>query len=526
MNKFIFLSGMSKVYISEIIVLIIAVVIISIICNRKKILEKIPKKNGNLLGRTGSALIEVENERKIRPLPIVIFLIGILIIVLQYAFEKPQISDEIKINVGSKIDGSDFKIMYHNNNIFENAIGISQIDTNVIGEYYCNIDVPYGKNQKITKRIKVIIMDTEAPVILVDYKDGDKVSYTKDLTTEGYTVTDNYDKDIMSKVKVSIKQKNEKIVIISYYVQDSSGNVAQEKVEVEIIDDIKPNLVLNGDDNITINLHEKYEELGAIAKDEKDGDLTSKIKIDGYIDTNIVGEYIINYTVSDSSGNNSQIQRVVNVVDSKGVICLTFDDGPSANITPKILDILKRKGIKATFFIVNYNEKTEYLVKRIIAEGHTIGIHGYSHDYSKIYTSEDVFMNNVETLRNKIKDSTGVDTKLMRFPGGSSNTVSKKYCQGIMTNLVKRVNNEGYRYFDWNVSSEDAGGAYTSTAVYNNVVNYLSKERINVVLMHDATDKVWTLNALENIIDYGLSHGYKFSNITEDIPDVHHRINN
>ena len=135
-------------------------------------------------------------------------------------------------------------------------------------------------------------------------------------------------------------------------------------------------------------------------------------------------------------------------------------------------------------------------------------------------------MENIETLKNKIKNTTGVNTKLMRFPGGSSNTVSKKYCQGIMTNLTKRVNNEGYRYYDWNVSSEDAGGAYTSTAVYNNVVNYLSKERINVVLMHDATDKVWTLNALENIIDYGLSHGYKFSNITEDTPLVHHRINN
>jgi len=208
------------------------------------------------------------------------------------------------------------------------------------------------------------------------------------------------------------------------------------------------------------------------------------------------------------------------------VIFLTFDDGPSANITPKILDILKRKGVKATFFIVNYNDNTEYLVKRIVSEGHSIGIHGYSHDYSKIYVSEDVFMENIETLKNKIKNTTGVNTKLMRFPGGSSNTVSKKYCQGIMTNLTKRVNNEGYRYYDWNVSSEDAGGAYTSTAVYNNVVNYLSKERINVVLMHDATDKVWTLNALENIIDYGLSHGYKFSNITEDTPLVHHRINN
>lgn len=526
MGKYIFLSGMSKVYIVEIIILLAVVILIGIICNKKKISKKIPKKNSNVLGRTGAALIEVEKQKGFRPLPIIILLVGILIIALQYAFEKPQISGDIKINVGSQIDDSNLKIMYHNKNIFNSVIGISQIDTNIIGEYYFNIDVPYGKNRKITKRIKVIVTDTEAPIIALDYKNGDKVSYTKDLTVEGYTITDNYDKDIESKAKVSIKQKNEKIVVVSYYVQDSSGNIAQESVELEIIDDVKPDLVLNGDANVTIDLHGKYEELGAIAKDEKDGDLTEKIKIDGIVDTNIVGEYVIKYTVSDSSGNSTQITRIINVVDSKGMIFLTFDDGPSANITPKILDILKRKGVKATFFIVNYNDNTEYLVKRIVSEGHSIGIHGYSHDYSKIYVSEDVFMENIETLKNKIKNTTGVNTKLMRFPGGSSNTVSKKYCQGIMTNLTKRVNNEGYRYYDWNVSSEDAGGAYTSTAVYNNVVNYLSKERINVVLMHDATDKVWTLNALENIIDYGLSHGYKFSNITEDTPLVHHRINN
>ncbi len=526
MNKFFFLSGMSKVYIAEAIVLIVIVVLTSIVCSKGKIIEKIPKKDSNLLGRTGAALIEVKKKKRARPLPIVILLLGILIIAFEYIFEKPQIKDEIKINVGSNIDVSNFEIMYHNNNILDKAIGISQIDTNVIGEHYYDIEVSYGKNKKVIKRIKVIIADTEAPVLSLDYKDGDKVSYTKDLTVEGYNVTDNYDKDIKSKVKVNLKSKNEKNVIISYYVQDSSGNIAQDEVEVEIIDDVKPNIVLNGDEEITINLHESYEEAGATAKDEKDGDLTDKIKIDGEVDTNIVGQYIIKYTVSDSARNNAQIQRIVNVVDSKGVIYLTFDDGPSANITPKILDILKRKGVKATFFIVNYNEDTEYLVKRIVSEGHSIGIHGYSHDYSKIYVSEDAFINNIEVLKNKIKNSTGVDTKIMRFPGGSSNTVSKKYCQGIMTNLAKTLNDKGYRYFDWNVSSEDAGGAYTSTEVYNNVVNYLSRERINVVLMHDATDKVWTLNALENVIDYGLSHGYKFSNITDDTPVVHHRINN
>lgn len=526
MNEYIFFSGISKVYIVELITIIVVVIVVNIICNRKKIDKNIPKDN-NLLGRTGSALIEIEEKKPLRPLPIVIFFIGILILVLQYAFEKPQIEDNIKINVGSNIDASNFKIMYHNKNIFsDEVVDTSKIDTGVIGEYYYIIDIPYGKNKSISKKVKIIIADTQSPSIQLQYKNGDKVSYTKDLTTEGYSVTDNYDKDIMSKVKVNIEQKNEKNIIVSYFAQDSSGNISESKVELEIIDDIAPSIALNGDENITINLHEEYNEQGAIAKDEIDGDLTENIVIDSDLDTNIVGKYVIKYLVIDSSGNKAEYQRYINVVDSKGVIYLTFDDGPSANITPKILDILKEKGIKATFFIVNYNENTEYLVKRIVQEGHTIGVHGYSHDYSKIYTSEDVFMDNIESLREKIKDSTDIDTRLIRFPGGSSNTVSKKYCSGIMTRLTKRVNEQGYRYFDWNVSSEDAGGAYTSTQVYNNVVNYLSKERANVVLMHDATDKVWTLNALEDIIDYGLSHGYKFSNITDDTPLVHHRINN
>ena len=211
---------------------------------------------------------------------------------------------------------------------------------------------------------------------------------------------------------------------------------------------------------------------------------------------------------------------------TKGVIYLTFDDGPSSTITPKILDVLKEKNVKATFFILNYNEEGEKLVKREFSEGHTVAIHGYSHQYSEIYQSVDTYMNNITRLQEKIRNSIGYNATITRFPGGSSNTISKKYCQGIMSTLCRILLERGYTYFDWNVDSDDAGSAKTAENVYNNVTKRLSKERQNVVLMHDFSGNTKTLNALAQIIDYGLQNGYTFSKITEDTPMVTHTPNN
>jgi len=299
---------------------------------------------------------------------------------------------------------------------------------------------------------------------------------------------------------------------------------------------VLPVIKLKGSDNIRIALNSKYTENGATATDEKDGDLTDKIKISGSVDTSKTGTYTITYKVSDNSGNEAVKYRKVTVYErlmqaqdgssgKKGVIYLTFDDGPTTSITPKILDILKAKNVKATFFILNYNGSTEYLVKREFAEGHTIGIHGYFHNYRTIYQSVDAYMNNITKLQKKIKETTGYNATITRFPGGSSNTVSR-YNPGIMTTLSKEVVSRGYKYFDWNVSSGDAGGAKTAQDVYNNVTKGLSKNRANVVLLHDFSNNQKTLNALENIIDFGLKNGYTFSRITESTPMVTHSVNN
>ena len=211
---------------------------------------------------------------------------------------------------------------------------------------------------------------------------------------------------------------------------------------------------------------------------------------------------------------------------NKGVIYLTFDDGPSKAITPKVLDILKKEKIKATFFVLNYSKSNEKYIKRIVKEGHTIAIHGYSHDYSKIYKSKKAFMNNVYSLQKKIKKSTGVTTKYVRFPGGSSNTVSRRYCRGIMTKLTKELLKKGFKYFDWNVCAEDAGSARNSTQVYNYVVKNLSKKRGNMVLMHDFSSNKKGLTALPKIIKYAKKHGYKFSKIDDNTPMYAQHVNN
>lgn len=209
-----------------------------------------------------------------------------------------------------------------------------------------------------------------------------------------------------------------------------------------------------------------------------------------------------------------------------GTICLTFDDGPSLEITNQILDILQEKNVKATFFILDYDDEKLAIINREIADGHTVALHGYSHEYSSIYSSLDAITNNFVTLQDKLYNDTGYFSNIIRFPGGASNTVSRKYCTGIMTEATQSLTDMGFVYFDWNVDSNDAGGAKSAEEIYNNVTSTLVEGRTNVVLMHDSSNKLYTLEALSRIIDYGLEHGFEFQAITEDTKTVQHNVNN
>lgn len=313
---------------------------------------------------------------------------------------------------------------------------------------------------------------------------------------------------------------------VSYKVPYLHGFVEYNKT-VNVVDTESPTLELKGEKEIEVLQNEKYKEPGVIANDNYDGDITKNAKVKGKVDTSKIGTYTLTYKAADSSNNETYAERTVNVVENnKGTIYLTFDDGPTQDMTPKILDILKEKNVQATFFIINYGPEKEEIIEREIAEGHTIGIHGYSHTYSEVYNSVEDCINNFTSLQEKLKQLTGVDSKIIRFPGGSSNTISKKYCEGIMSVVTQKMTENGYKYFDWNISSEDAGGARNKEDVYNNVVSGLLKNRANVVLMHDFSGNTKTLDALSDIIDYGLANGYTFKCITESTPVVTHNVQN
>lgn len=204
---------------------------------------------------------------------------------------------------------------------------------------------------------------------------------------------------------------------------------------------------------------------------------------------------------------------------------LTFDDGPSDN-TLKILKILDKYDAKATFFVIGTNSKLEYLPK-IKAAGHAIGLHSNTHDYSKIYKSRTNFFDDINKLSAKIEAKIGEKTMLLRFPGGSNNTVSKKYKKGIMTDLTTQVQIKGYAYFDWNVDSGDASGNNVpASRITKNVLKQAKNKNSICVLMHDTAAKGTTVKALPDIIEGLKKQGYKFEVLTEETYGYHYKVNN
>ena len=200
-------------------------------------------------------------------------------------------------------------------------------------------------------------------------------------------------------------------------------------------------------------------------------------------------------------------------------VYLTFDDGPSKN-TEKILDILKQYDVKATFFVVGRtDEHSKEMYKRIVEEGHTIANHTYSHKYSKIYDSVDVFEKEIDKLNDLVYEVTGVRTKYLRFPGGSSNQVNSHG----MEEFIELVEEKGYIYFDWNVVNGDATSTtYTPRELRSNVLKGVKKHQNSVVLMHDAPNKTSTVEALPKLIEELQKKGYKLLPIDENTKVIQH----
>lgn len=202
--------------------------------------------------------------------------------------------------------------------------------------------------------------------------------------------------------------------------------------------------------------------------------------------------------------NNSVFSLADTHENNIKTVYLTFDDGPSDRVTPKILDVLKEENVKATFFIVGkHAEQRKYLVKRIYDEGHTLGIHSYSHIYGEIYKSEKNLIEDINKCNELIKEVTGEYSKIYRFPGGSF---------GLKENLIQAVTDCGLRYIDWNASTRDAEILDASPdTLYKYALSTASNSNNVVLLAHDSTTKTATAEALKSIIKEFKKRGYSFS---------------
>ena len=238
---------------------------------------------------------------------------------------------------------------------------------------------------------------------------------------------------------------------------------------------------------------------------------------------------VTNIKITDDPLNNEILDTQELSVDASALITndngkkvyLTFDDGPSDN-TDLILDILARYKVKATFFVIEKSDQASIQrYKRILSEGHTLAMHSASHIYTKIYNSIESYIQDVSEIQNYILDVTGYKPTIYRFPGGSSNTVSKI----SIYSCVSYLDGVGITYFDWNISSGDAVSPQLSTeSIINNVISGVEQEDNAVVLFHDANNKMTTVEALPSILERLTDMGVKVLPITDKTTPVHHKI--
>lgn len=448
-----------------------------------------------------------------------------------YLFFLPKISligdSYVTIEYPNKYVEKGFKAKLRDKDVTDKVWLTGSVDDTKVGIY--KIKYKIRKNMFVITKVRTVeIKDTIKPEIELMGPRNIELCPLEKYKEEGYIASDNYDGDISSKVEVNQLEKE-----VVYQVKDSSNNEIVVKRIVTRTDNQKPTINIKSDKNIYVMLGETFETPRFSATDNCDGDVTKDVSVSGEVNSQEYGEYKLKYIVSDAKGNVSEEIVTVSVVDRiepkppiKGAIYLTFDDGPSHTITSKLLDILKEKDVKATFFVINGHSDLDHLIMREYDEGHAIALHSLTHNYAKVYSSEESFFNDLNGISNRVYDIIGKRVKITRFPGGSSNTISRNYNNGIMTRLTKSLLEQGYHYFDWNVSSGDAGGAKTKEEVYRNVTSNLSLNQANVVLFHDYEHNYKTLDAIGDIIDYGKENGYQFLTIDMSTAMVTHKVNN
>ena len=269
-----------------------------------------------------------------------------------------------------------------------------------------------------------------------------------------------------------------------------------------------------------------YLDPGFAAYGPEGEDRTDKVSVKGSVRCAFAGDYELQYLLLDGREVLAEAKRIVHVVPAElpetvptsKTIYLTFDDGPK-QYTEQVLDILAKYNVKATFFIVAGNPKYRDLLPRIVEEGHTLGIHCYTHVYEDIYKSPQAFADDFMKAQDIIYTYTGQYAQVSRLPGGS---VTASYLAGKFPDgyegMRQMIHNMGIRYYDWDIQPES--GRTAQGTLYNFTHPDEPYDSV-IVLQHDT--RLYSVNALEGMIQWGLENGYSFAPIDQTTPEVHFR---
>lgn len=407
----------------------------------------------------------------------------------------------------------------------------NNIDVNSEGTYEVVYTAEYN-GVSASKTRKVTVTDTLGPVIKLVHNPDYYTPYNHEYEEEGYSAYDLKDGDVTGSVT-----KETKGDLIYYTAVDSSGNTSVFVRRIPYDDKKGPviTFALGTTTEDSVYIGDTYDGTFT-AEDDSDGDVTANVSVEGSVDTSKYGDYVMTYSVTDAHGNNTTIQRTIHVIarpvnvssrEDSRTIYLTFDDGPSA-YTSRLLDILDQYNVKATFFTTSIKSEYADMIGEAYRRGHTIAVHTYTHNYASVYASAQAYWDDFNAQNSVVYQQTGQYANIFRFPGGSSNTVSKNYCSGVVSQVASEASAKGLVYFDWNVSSGDAGNTTDTSIIVNNVITGIEKcsaaGKPSVVLQHDS--KSYSVDGVEQIIQWGLENGYHFEKLSTGSYTSHHSIAN
>ena len=469
----------------------------------------------------------MNKDKKIKLIKgLLIALITLIVGLCIYIFTLPSIeftSEKVNVEINDTFDPMSIVEKVRKETIEDIIVNDESLDTTKLGTYiiqYTLVDDTFD--------IEINVVDTIAPTF--DVKDGETdATIAIDPSSLVSNIVDATNTVVSFKEDYSFDSEGDYEYVIC--VSDEANNTAEKTVKIKILPKDETAPTINGKDTLTLYVNSTFDPLSDMSvSDNQDPNPTLKV-VSNDVDVKKAGTYTVTYEASDRSNNKQTFTKTVKVINEKKtqytgekIVYLTFDDGPSYN-TGKVLDILDRYGVKATFFVAGYSSTHRQYIKQAYDAGHTIGLHTYTHDYADVYKSIDAYFEDLQEISDVVYSLTGYRSPYIRFPGGSSNAISKNYCKGIMSKLVVEVHNRGYEYYDWNVSSADASGSYVSASKIIKAATNASSGTL-MILFHDTYGKDTTVEALPSIIEYYLDLGYEFKAIDDETYGFHHGLNN